>query len=474
MKKVSVYLLSLFTLAAVTACDENFEDWAAPQTNEPEAAKSLSFDVATASAAFDLATIQTDSIDLLTQTKLSNEAGTLVSYDIELDKAADFAAKLRYSASLAGTSLKMATADLQKAVETLYGKRPEARPLIVRVNAYVATPKGQTSKVRSSNLNLKITPKAPIIEPAYYLIGNMNNWVADDATKLIKLNHSGKDVYEDAEFSILLKVSEKCYWKVIPQSCVDALKAGTAPNVWGPGVLGCAIDGDTAEEGRLVVKDAQAMQIAAAGWVRITLNLLDGTYQAKPMGEMSPYLWTPGNHQGWAPDKAVQLYSANMDMVYNGHLYLNGGFKLTGQPSWTGVDYGFGFFTNKSNNITDDGGNLVVPEGFYFLKADMTKKSIEAVKTEWSLIGGAVGGWDPANDVMMKYDPATNCWSVTTDLAADQLKFRANKDWGINMGGSPEKLVSGGDNLKVTQAGNYTVKLYLTNDATSHCTLTKN
>lgn len=479
MKKLSLYFISLFTIAAFTACNENFEDWAAPQTNEPEDPKSLLFEVANTSTSFDLATISADSIELAKQTKLSNDAQTTVSYDIQVDKAADFAAKLQCPASLVNGNLKVAKADLQKAVETLYGKRPEARPLVMRVNAYVATPEGQTSKVQSSNLNVTVTPKAPLIESAYYLIGNMNGWVDADASKLIKLVHSGNDVYDDPIFTALLKVPAACYWKVIPQSRVDALNAGTSSNVWGDGVLGCATNGDTSAEGKLITTDPQAMQIENAGWVRITLNMMEYTYKVEALGEISPYLWVPGNHQGWVPDKAPKLYSANMDMVYTGHLYLNGGFKLTGQPSWpengVGVDYGYGYFNTLTNNITNDGGNLAVTEGFYYVKSNMGTKAIEAAKTEWSIIGAAVGGWEPANDVVMAYDKATNCWSVTTNLSAGEFKFRANKDWGINMGGTAEKLTfNNGTNLQIAAAGNYTVKLYLTNDESSYCTLTKN
>lgn len=479
MKKISLYFISLFAIAAFTACNENFEDWAAPQTNEPENAKSLLFEVANTSASFDLGTITADSIELAKQTKLSNDAQTTVSYDIQIDKAADFAAKLQVAASLANSNFKVAKADLQKAVEALYGKRPEARQLVIRVNAYVTTPDGQTSKVQGNNLNVKVTPKAPLIESAYYLIGGMNGWADSDASKLIKLVHSGKDVYDDPIFTALLKVPAACYWKVIPQSRVDALNAGTSSNVWGDGVLGCVTDGDTSEDGKLITTNPQAMQIEDAGWVKITLNMMEYTYKVEALGEISPYLWVPGNHQGWAPDKAPQLFSANMDMVYTGHLYLNGGFKLTGQPSWpsggVGVDYGYSYFNSTTENITDDGGNLAVAEAFYYLKSNMATKAIEATKAEWSIIGAAVGGWNPENDVVMSYDKATNCWSVTTNLSAGEFKFRANKDWGINMGGAENKLTfNNGTNLQVTEAGNYTVELYLTNDEGSHCKLTKN
>lgn len=479
MKKRSIYFISLFTIAALTACNENFEDWAAPQSNEPEEAKNLLFEVANTSATFNLATISADSIELAKQTKLTADAETTVSYEVQFDKETDFAAKLHSPANLVNGGLRVAKADLQQIVETLYGKRPEERQLLLRVKAYVATPEGQTSQVQSNNLTVTVTPKAPLIESAYYLIGNMNGWADTDASKLIKLVHSGRDVYDDPIFTALLKVPAACFWKVIPQSRVNALNAGTSSNVWGEGVLGSATNGDTSETGKLITADPQAMQIEAAGWVRITLNMMEYTYQVEALGEVSPYLWVPGNHQGWAPDKAPKLYSANMDMVYTGHLYLNGGFKLTGQPAWpsggVGVDYGFSNFNTLTANITDDGGNFAVTEGFYFLKSSMGTKAIEAVKTQWGIIGAAVGGWDAANDVVMTYDKATNCWSVTADLSVGEFKFRANKAWDINMGGTADKLTfNNGTNLQIATAGNYTVKLYLTNDESSYCTLKKN
>ena len=51
----------------------------------------------------------------------------------------------------------------------------------------------------------------------------MNDW---DGTKLVKFNHSGKDVYEDPYFTVIVKVPANCYWKIIPQSNLDA------GNVW--------------------------------------------------------------------------------------------------------------------------------------------------------------------------------------------------------------------------------------------------
>ena len=76
MKNISFYLIALFAVVAFTACDEDFKDWAAPQTNEQEAAKNLSFTVANAESAYDLAKITTDSVGIAKQTALTNEAET--------------------------------------------------------------------------------------------------------------------------------------------------------------------------------------------------------------------------------------------------------------------------------------------------------------------------------------------------------------------------------------------------------------
>ena len=90
-----------------------------------------------------------------------------------------------------------------------------------------------------------------------------------------------------------------------------------------------------------------------------------------------------------------------------------------------------------------------------------------------SIIGDATpGAWD--SDTPMTYNAAAGCWEVTTDLAAGQLKFRANNGWDINWGGTTAELRNGGENLVIETAGNYTIKLYPICDGKSHCTIVKN
>jgi hypothetical protein len=91
----------------------------------------------------------------------------------------------------------------------------------------------------------------------------------------------------------------------------------------------------------------------------------------------------------------------------------------------------------------------------------------------WSLIGAAIGGWDPANDVFMNYDVATETYNITVDMKPGPFKFRNSKadknPWKVNLGlnGDEEKTIDNienetlkddGKNIKVS-GGNYTISL---------------
>lgn len=98
-------------------------------------------------------------------------------------------------------------------------------------------------------------------------------------------------------------------------------------------------------------------------------------------------------------------------------------------------------------------------------------ESRELPSLVWGLIGPAGQGWD--TDVVMDYDYDNKVWTLTTDMKADFFKFRANKAWTVNLGdegpnGSPAKngpLKQNGGDIKLGEAGNYTITLNY-NDAT--------
>jgi hypothetical protein len=119
-----------------------------------------------------------------------------------------------------------------------------------------------------------------------------------------------------------------------------------------------------------------------------------------------------------------------------------------------------------ANGTLDPGGaNILAPEaGYYKLNADLVGLTHTFLKTEWGVIGNATpGGWD--SDTDMTYDEANKIWTVTMDLTAAAIKFRANNSWDLNYGddGGNGSLEAGGADILVPAAGNYTITLNLSN-----------
>ena len=235
--------------------------------------------------------------------------------------------------------------------------------------------------------------------------------------------------------------------------------------------LGVATNGDDSESGLLVTENPQAGKIPAKGWVKITLNMLEYTYKIEALGNISPFLYVPGGHQGWKPETAPYLYSTDMTH-YDGYIYMDADntFKLTSQKDWDGTNYGYASDTELS---TDGGaGNLSVTEtGFYRIEANLSTLTYKFSKTEWGIIGDATqGGWD--NSTPMTLNAETGEWSITTELAAGNYKFRANNKWDINLGGDLNHLTYGGDNI-TTEAGTYVITLKLGDASNYHATVVK-
>ncbi|SMC00521.1 hypothetical protein SAMN00120144_1275 [Hymenobacter roseosalivarius DSM 11622] len=91
-------------------------------------------------------------------------------------------------------------------------------------------------------------------------------------------------------------------------------------------------------------------------------------------------------------------------------------------------------------------------------------ESREVPKDTWALIGPAGISWD--TDVVMTYNFDEKVWTITTDLKADFFKFRANKKWDLNLGALAKNapsasgpLKTGGEDIKNSEVGNYTIKL---------------
>jgi hypothetical protein len=172
-------------------------------------------------------------------------------------------------------------------------------------------------------------------------------------------------------------------------------------------------------------------------------------------------LYVQGGYQNWTPASAPMLASPAKDGNYSGYVYFSAAseFKLTNQPDWAGTAYGAG----AAGKISTSGGNLSVPTaGYYLINANTVTNDYSATKTTWGVVG-AFSGWGGNPDTQLTY--SNGKWTGTLVLSAEsELKFRANSDWGINLGddGGDGVLEGGGANLKYA-AGTYNVVLNLSN-----------
>ncbi|MDP2059971.1 MAG: SusE domain-containing protein [Flavobacteriaceae bacterium] len=197
-------------------------------------------------------------------------------------------------------------------------------------------------------------------------------------------------------------------------------------------------------------------------------------------------LYVPGGYQdasgwggNWSPDQAPTIVSAGNNDKYEGYIFFgvdDAQFKFTDAPDWNN-----GIFGDSSGGfagtLSSPGDNMVTfTPGVYRVKADLVGLIWSVEPTNWGLIGSAipVTGWD--SDVDMTYDSSEHVLTITINLIAGEIKFRANDDWALNFGDNDTNgsLEEGGSNIPIAADGNYTIKLDLKDSSFYTYTVTKN
>ena len=198
-----------------------------------------------------------------------------------------------------------------------------------------------------------------------------------------------------------------------------------------------------------------------------------------------------GNFQGWSPGTAPQIVKQNNGGYngFEGYIVFNAAapeFKMVKGNDWPFGDHGDAGsnISNPSSGggaLTASGGNnLKLPSGgagltgYYRLRANTTNLTWTYNKINtWGIIG-AFNGWSVS--VPLTFNASTGVWSITRDMPTGEFKFRANDDWGINLGDNNAdfKPEYDGSNLNITVAGNYTISLDLSSGGNYAYTLKKN
>ena len=437
MKKI----LSIMSMALLMAgCTEDYKDWAQPFQNGPEEPVSVSISVSPG-AAVDFATITDETVKLFSAS-VSNPEGAEATYTASItneDGSKEIAIKT-------DENFFCSTAELESAVNALWGRRPVARTIPVKVLAYVKV--NGVAIASTGTTTLTATPNAPVIEEAYYITGTVNGW--DNTNTDYELSNGGADPYENSIFTVMIpgdKVTGDIEFKVTPKSGLGG--------DWSK----CLTASDT--EGIFATNNAggnlKVAYVKGAKFYRIQFDLMNQTWSGAGLS-FGDYFYEIGNESGWGTSHA--LAGPANDGKYKGYYYLNGEFKFKPNADNWDDDLEYVSGTTTSGTLTDAGGpNCPDPgEGFYEIFLDAGALNYTLTKIESVSMIGGFNEW--ASDLEMTYNAEEGCWEVTTDQVSGEYKFRANHDWAINWGGDAKGLTQDGANLSI-DGGSHTFKLYL-------------
>ena len=202
----------------------------------------------------------------------------------------------------------------------------------------------------------------------------------------------------------------------------------------------------------------------------VITNLMVTAYQDVIIYGFPQALWIAGNYQGWDPGTAPKIVdksaTGTVGSNYEGYINFTDGaphdFKMVKGNNWGAGDFG----SAGGNNLQNFGPNLTMTgaAGVYLVKANTQNMTWSYTRiATWGIIGSAVPvtGWN--SSVAMTFNAGTGSWTITTNLLGGQeLKFRANNDWAINLGDDAprdNKPDYNGGNIPIAADGNYTISL---------------
>ena len=463
--KIKSFIIAGLALCAMTSCDESFDDWAQQSGNDQPAIATFGEGTVAAAADIDFATVAegTETVKVCSLTApTTSVAESEIFYKLVLgDKTYDLNAD--------GT---MNYGEFKDYVEATYGLRPVFNEVPAKVYAFIGSADTKV-KFMSDPFIIKAKPEAPVIYDKLYLIGGIEGTSWDPTSTTLPFNHSGKDVYEDPVFTIMVPVTDGDYWFAFADEysasynvetgkwdMVFGAKEGNGTNVVGDwGVL--ARRTDIGNDGSFFVKVE-----GDAKFLKITCDMLARKYKIEKLN-FQQFYYVAGNGNGWGQNDFVGTTS--YDGEYTGFMWLGTEFKFCSQPNWDGTNYGADFSTDGG------AGNMTLPaglsEGYYKVDFSLATNTVNFTEvTTIGVIGDATPlEWDASTP--LTYNKDGRCWEGDVTFNDGTFKFRANDAWDINWGGNKDDLSFNGDNIPVT-AGTYHVVLYPNCPGKAYCTLT--
>lgn len=452
-------ILFAFVIAAgLASCSEDYTDWNNPQHNDAEEAVAAAYGVQFVGSGVDVNMGDDNNpnkIKLVSMATSNPDVDSLRYMSIKVNNQV-----IPYTVE--GNDAYVSTYSLDScAMVALKTRKYEKRELNVDVEATVY-PKSKTAVAIKGELKQNETPiPTPEIDPkGYYILGDIEN-VGWTPSKGLMMTDKGNGIYT----ATVTTTNDENWFKFY-----GATGFSTDDNNWdlvNKYQYGCQVNGDAATFNMLEWKDVKTPTIAGAGTWIVTLDMINCTYTIS-----KPILYMAGDANGW---DQIDYLASEDGSSFTGFMYLNqNGFKFCSEPNWDGTNYGATFFSKEGDNII-----MTEEAGYYKVDVDLSAKTYTLTPINHIGIVGSASpnGWD--TDEEMTYVPYNTetkepgYWEVKNiTLTSGVIKFRADGEWAINWGGTPDALTQGGADMNVEE-GTYDIKLYAWADGFAKCVMTK-
>lgn len=447
----------LFALACVgtlTACNDDYKDWASPQANPQPATVQFGNGSVSEVSVIDLNAIADgqDKVKVCNITAPSTSSETYApEYTINLDG-------VTYPITANG---EIAPSELNDVIVKAYGQRPVERTVAATVSMWVKNGVTAVKTATSAAFNIKAIPVAPVIYDHLYIIGAPSEW--DPKCTALPFTHSAKDVYEDPEFTVMFPVENGETWFAVTDDYT--VQTGDWSNVFGckegNGANLIGSKGDLTRRSNL--SDDGSFKVVVdndAKFIKMTVNMLDGTYLIEKIN-FQPYIYYVGTANGWnnSADGVSQKLALTdaATGTYSGYIYCkqedygNTYRFLKTYGDW-GNTYGASAIDTYEGPMeagsSDDNFNATAGTGLYKVEMSLVARKFTATKIDMVGLIGDFNGW--GSDFEMTWDNDEFCYVANNPgITAAGWKFRFNGSWDINLGGDLDNLVPNGDNISV-------------------------
>ena len=299
--------------------------------------------------------------------------------------------------------------------------------------------------MKDGEYKVRINDTWEISRPEYTMMTNYGGVTDGSTTDKLEEGGLNLSVTEDGVFDII--------FEVLPsgETTLSLIKTGDAGECefrvedfnWG--ILGSAIDPDDADQSG-----------GQDGWEYPDQDMF---YQPN---DTEPYTWLVVVGM----ESASDFWKLRTNNEWNYNLGIAGGSSIP-------TDGSFVPLTVSGEDIPSLGTGQ-----FYIILRTLDEGQtweISARPVGWGILGTATPtGWD--NDTDMTFEETVQgvtSYTINIDMTEGEYKVRAGDEWLYNYGAPEEDMIQGGENLVISEAGNYTFRLQYF-DGTHSLTYTKN